>query len=74
MALCVGNSPVTGEYLFPSQKPVTRSFDVFFDLSLKKTVKETIEAPVIWDEIALIMTSLLCLETTEPRPPETSRH
>ena len=30
MALCVGNSPVTGE--FPSQRPVTLSFDVFFDL------------------------------------------
>ena len=29
-----GNSPVTGE--FPSQRPVTRSFDVFFDLRLKK--------------------------------------
>ena len=26
LALCVGNSPVTGE--FPAQKPVTRSFDV----------------------------------------------
>ena len=25
LALCEGNSPVTGE--FPSQKPVTRSFD-----------------------------------------------
>ena len=32
LALCVGNSPVTGE--FPSQRPVTRSFDVFFDLRL----------------------------------------
>ena len=30
--LCVGNSPVTGE--FPSQRPVTWSFDVFFDLHL----------------------------------------
>ena len=29
-ALCAGNSPVTGG--FPSQKPVTRSFDIFFDL------------------------------------------
>ena len=29
-ALCAGNSPVTGE--FPAQRPVTRSFDVFFDL------------------------------------------
>ena len=32
LALCVGNSSVTGE--FPSQRPVTRSFDVFFDLRL----------------------------------------
>ena len=30
LAFCAGNSPVTGE--FPSQMPVTRSFDVFFDL------------------------------------------
>ena len=34
LALCAGNSPVTGE--FPSQRPVTRSFDVFFDLRLNK--------------------------------------
>ena len=34
LALCVGNSPVTGE--FPAQRPVTRSFDVFFDLRLNK--------------------------------------
>ena len=34
LAICVGNSPVTGE--FPSQRPVTRSFDVFFDLHLNK--------------------------------------
>ena len=32
LALCAGNSPVTGE--FPAQRSVTRSFDVFFDLSL----------------------------------------
>ena len=32
--LCVGNSLVTGE--FPSQRPVTWSFDVFFDLLLNK--------------------------------------
>ena len=30
--LCAGNSPVTGE--FPTQRPVTRSFDVFFELPL----------------------------------------
>ena len=28
LSLCAGNSPVTGE--FPSQRPVTRSFDVSF--------------------------------------------
>ena len=31
-AVCVGNSLVTGEFF--SQRPVTRSFDVFFDLRL----------------------------------------
>ena len=30
LAFCAGNSPVTGE--FPARGPVTRSFDVFFDL------------------------------------------
>ena len=34
LALCAGNSPVTGE--FSSQRPVTRSFYVFFDLRLNK--------------------------------------
>ena len=34
LAFCVGNSPVTGK--FPSQRPVTRSFDVFFDLRQNK--------------------------------------
>ena len=30
LAICAGNSPVTGE--FPAQRPVTQSFDVFYDL------------------------------------------
>ena len=30
LAICAGNSPVAGEY--PAQRPVTRSFGVFFDL------------------------------------------
>ena len=34
LAICAGNSPVPGE--FPAQKPVTRSFDVFFDLCPNK--------------------------------------
>ena len=32
LAICAGNSPVTGE--FHAQGPVTRSFNVFFDLRL----------------------------------------
>ena len=38
LGLCAGNSLVTGE--FPSQKPVTRSFDVFFDLGLNKRLSK----------------------------------
>ena len=38
LALCAGNSPSTGE--FPTQRPVTRSFDVFFDLRLKKRLSD----------------------------------
>ena len=38
LALCGGNSPVTGE--FPSQRPVMLSFDVFFDLRLDKRLSK----------------------------------
>ena len=38
LALCEGNSPVTGE--FPTQRPVTRNFDVFFDLRLNKRLSK----------------------------------
>ena len=38
VALCAGNSLVTGE--FPAQSPVTRSFDVFFDLHLNKELSK----------------------------------
>ena len=34
LAICAENSPVTGE--FPAQRPVKRSFDVFFDLRLNE--------------------------------------
>ena len=34
LTLCVGNSSATGE--LPSQRPVTRTFDIFFDLRLSK--------------------------------------
>ena len=32
LAICAGKSPVPDE--FPAQTPMTRSFDVFFDLRL----------------------------------------
>ena len=38
MAICAGNSPVTGE--FPAQRPVARSFDVFSDLRLDKRLSK----------------------------------
>ena len=38
LALCAGNSPFTGE--FPSQRSVTRSFGVFFDLRLDKRLSK----------------------------------
>ena len=38
LALCAGNSPVTGE--FPSQRPVTRSIGVFSDLRLNKRLSK----------------------------------
>ena len=51
LALCVGNSPVTNE--FPSQRPVTQSFDVFFDLCLNKRLSKQwrhrwFEKPSCW--------------------------
>ena len=38
LALCAGNSPVSGE--FPAQRPVTRSFDVFFDVRVNKRLSK----------------------------------
>ena len=42
LALCAGNSPVSGE--FTAQRPVARSFDVFFDMPLIKRLSNTREA------------------------------
>ena len=38
LAICAGNSPVPGE--FPTQRPVTRSFDVCFDLCPNKRLSK----------------------------------
>ena len=38
LAICAGNSLVTGE--FPTQRPVTRTFDVFFDPPVNKQLSK----------------------------------
>ena len=38
LAICAGNSPVPGE--FPKQRPVTRSYDVYFDLRSNKRLSK----------------------------------
>ena len=38
LAICAGNSPASGD--FPAQRPVTRSFDVFFGLCLNKRLRK----------------------------------
>ena len=38
LAICAGNSPATGK--FTAQRPVTRSFDVFFDMRLSKRLSK----------------------------------
>ena len=50
LTICEGKPQVTGG--FPTQRPVTRSFDA------EQTAEQTIETPVIRDAIALIMTPL----------------
>ena len=46
LAICAGNSPVPGEFL--AQRPVTRSFDVFFDLRLNKRLNK--QSSCLWFE------------------------
>ena len=62
LAICAGNSPVSGE--FPAQKPVTRSFDVFFDVRVWVNTREAghlrryrIHYDVIVMVIALLVTA-----------------
>ena len=54
LAICTGKSPVHGE--FPAQRPVTRSFDVFFDLRLNKWLSKQSSGWWFWDATSAIMT------------------
>ena len=66
LAICAGNSPVPGE--FPTQRPVTRSFDVYFDLSPNKVLSkyswgwwfETLSGP-LWRQSNARVNSLNCI-------------
>ena len=53
LVICAGISPVAGE--FPAERPVTRSFDVFFDPHPNKRLSKQSWS---WNAIAPIMTSL----------------
>ena len=55
LAICAGNSPVPGE--FPAQRPVTRSFDVFFDLRPIKRLSKQWWGWWLWDANVVIMTT-----------------
>ena len=66
LALCEGNPPVTGG--FPSQKPVTRTFDVFFDQRLNKRLANTRDAGDLRRHCdhyyVIVMTSAVTVVTT----------
>ena len=56
LALCVGNPPVTGG--FPTQRASDAELWCLPWSAPEQTVEQTIATPVIWDAMALIMTSL----------------
>ena len=55
--------PLWGEFTYHRWIPLTEANDAelwyfFFDLHQNKMVEQTIETQLIWDAVALIMTSL----------------
>ena len=77
LAICAGNSPVPGE--FPAQRPVTRSFDVFFDLHPNKRLSkqwwgwwfETLSSPLWRHRNGLSNDRLMLLQIRERDPANT---
>ena len=66
LAICARNSPVTGE--FPAQRPVTRSFDVFFDLCLNKRLSKqwwgwwfVTPSHLLWHHCSNVSTTRACV-------------
>ena len=52
LALCAGNSPDTSG--FPSRRPVTRKFDVLFDLCLKKRLSKQSRRHCTYYDVAVM--------------------
>ena len=52
LAICAGNSPVPGE--FSAQRPMTWSFDVFFDLRLNKVKSKSKSKIFYYNKIIII--------------------
>ena len=78
LAICAGNLPVSGE--FPTQRPETRSCDVFFDLRLNKRLSkqpwgwwfETLSRP-LWGQGTVTGLNPEQKEKV-PQPKETEKH
>ena len=51
---------------FLSQRPVTRSFGVLFDLRLNKQLHKTIETPMIWDAITAHYDVIVMIGVSQP--------
>ena len=74
LAICAGNSPGTGEV--PAQRPVTRNFDVFFDLRLNKRLRkqswgwwfETLSRP-LWRHLNATFITLILRKIHGSQPP-----
>ena len=63
LTICTGNWPVTGE--FPSQRPVTRSFDVFYDLGQMNGWVNNPEAGDLRRHCAHCDVRVMCRERSE---------
>ena len=80
LAICAGNSPVPGE--FPTQRPMTRSFDVYFDLRLNQRLCkqswgwwfETLLCPLWRHSNALHELYLLIIYYWKPNDTHDKRH
>ena len=79
MSICAGNSPVPGE--FPAQRPLTRSFDVFFDLRLNKRLSKQswgwwfeTHSPPLWRHSNEMLSNFHWLQVLQPPLPDSRQY